>query len=491
LRHRLRVSAQEKRREYHRKTAEVLQERFTETAEAQPELVANHFSEAGLIEDAVPYWMKAGQKAIERSANQEAIRHLSNGLDLLRGLPETPQRVQQELMFQMSLGTASIATRGFASAEVERIYARARQLCQQAGEVLQLFPVLRGLWLFYTSRGQHLTARELAQECLRLSHKGDAGLQVEAHYITGLGLIALGDFVQALQHLQQTIHTYDPQQHGSHAYVYGHDPAAIASVQEGWALWFLGYPQQALKRCAEGMAMAQKLGHPYTLASAGAFAAWLYQCCRDKQEVEELASLTLNLSTQHEFAFYLPWAMMLRGWARTEASELSAGIADMRAGLDFYRNIGGEVFRPAFLSLLVEAYRKTGQVEEGLAVVNEAMAAVAASRESWWEAELYRLKGELMLDQCSLEMGGSEDRTGIEECFCRALNIARSQHAKSLELRATKSLARLLVSQGRSDEARNLLTEIYSWFTEGFDTVDLKEAKALLERLGGTGVHRA
>jgi predicted ATPase/class 3 adenylate cyclase len=473
-----------KRRQYHGKIADVLQERFSATVDERPELLATHYTEAGLIERAVPFWQRAGQKALERSANQEAIRHLNKGLDLLGRLPETPERLQQELLLQLALGTATIATKGFASAEVEGIYERSKQLCQQAGEVPDIFPILWGLWLFYTSRGQHLTARELAQQCLRLAQKaGDTVLLVHAHHVSGVGLIALGDFAQALNHLQQAISMYDLQQHASHAHVYGHDLGAVSNIHESWALWFLGYPQQAVMKYSEGMARAQKLGHPYTSANAAAFAAWLHHFCRNHQAVDELASIALNLSVEHDFAFYRVWSMMLRGYARTETGDLSEGLAEMRAGLEAYQVMGAETCKPAFLSLLAEAYSKIGQADDGLSLLGEAMSGVNITRECWWEAELYRLKGELTLKQSRVQSLRSEDHTEIEQCFRQSLTIARAQHAKSLELRATMSLTRLLVQEGRVDEGRAMLAEIYNWFTEGFDTADLKEARELLDGL--------
>jgi predicted ATPase len=435
-----------------------------------------------MAEEAILYWQRAGQRALQRSANKEAIRHLTKGLELLSLLPESPEHLQQELLLQIALGTASVAARGFASPEVERVYARARQLCQQAGEAPQLFPVLWGLWLFYTSRGQHITARELAEQCLRLAQNSkDTGLLVEAHHIAGVGLIAVGDFVQALTHLQQAIAIYDPPQHGSLAYIYGHDPAAVGLIHEGWALWFLGYPHQALNRYADGLALADKIGHPYTSATTAAFGAWLNQFCRNAQAVEQLASVALSLANEHDFAFYRPWGMIMRGWALTETARLSEGIAEMRSGLDAYRVIDSQVLRPAFLSLLAEAYGKAGQAEEGLSVIAEAQELADKCQERWWLAELYRLKGELILRR--VPAGSSTDgRDEAEECFRHALTVAEEQNAKSLELRAAMSLCRLGLRQSKRAEAWRLLEEIFAFFNEGFDTPDLEDAKALLRQ---------
>jgi predicted ATPase len=457
---------------------------FSEIVEARPELLANHLTEACQLEQAIPYWQRAGHRALERSANKEAIQHFSSGLQLLSRLPKNPENLQQELVLRIALGTASVATKGFASPEVEKTYERARQICQQAGEAPQLFPVLWGLWLFYTARAQHLTARELAEHCLRLAQKaGDTGLLVEAHHVAGVGLIAVGDFAQALEQLQQAITIYNPQHHGSHAYAYGHDPAAVGTIHESWALWLLGYPQRALKKYTIGMAMAEKLGHPYTSATAAAFAAWLHQFCGNLQVVEELASLALSLSTEHDFPFYPPWAMIMRGWVLSETGRLPEGIAEMRAGLDAYRMIGAQVLRPAFLSLLAGALGKAGQVEEGLSSLAEAQTLADTCHERWWQAELYRLRGELILKQHGVERLQPEDEHEAEVWFHKALTVAQQQKAKSLELRAAMSLCRLWLKEAKQSEARRVLAETFAFFTEGFDTPDLRDAKGLLDQL--------
>jgi TOMM system kinase/cyclase fusion protein len=473
-----------KRRQYHGQIAAVLQKNFPEIVNANPELIAVHYTDAGLVEQAVSSWQRAGRRALERSANQEAIRHLTKGLDLLKLLPESPEHVQHELLMQTALGTALIATKGFPSQEVERIYARARQLCQQAGESPQLFPVLWGLWLFYTSRGKHIAARELGEQCLHLAESaGDTGLRVEAHHVLGVGLIASGGFAQALEHLEQAIGIYDPQEHGSHAYIYGHDPAAVGLIHASWALWFLGYPEQALKRYREGQALAQKLDHPYTSATAAAFAAWFHQFCRNPQGVEESASAAITISSEHDFVFYRAMGLIMRGWALTERSQVLEGIAQMRMGLDAYRITGGEVLRPSFLSLLADAYGKAGQAEQALSVLAEAQAVADESEERWWQAELYRLKGELILKRGGVQSSRHDDQDEAEGCFRQALAVARAQKAKSLELRAAMSLAGLWVQQSRRSEARYVMQEIFAGFTEGFDTPDLLEAKELLQQL--------
>lgn len=473
-----------KRRQYHGRIATALHDIFPDIVNANPELIAVHYTDAGLDEQAVTSWQRAGQRALERSANQEAIRHLTKGLDLLKLLPESSEHSQQELLLQIALGTALIATKGFPSPEVERVYARARQLCQQADEAPQLFPVLWGLWMFYTSRGKHTTARELGDQCLRLAQSaGDSGLRVEAHHLLGVGFIATGDFTEALEHLDQAIGLYDSRDHSSLAYIYGHDPLAVGLIHASWALWFLGYPQQALARYHKGQALAQKLNHPYTSATAAAFAAWFHLFNRNPQAVEESASAAIAISTDHDFVFYRAWGLIMRGWALAERAQVSEGIAQMRAGLDAYRLTGGESIRPSFLSLLAESHGKFGQAEHGLSVLAEAQALADESEERWWQAELYRLKGELILKRSGIQTLPSGDQDQAEGCFHQALDVAKAQKAKSLELRAAMSLGRLWMQQSRRSETRRLIQEILSGFTEGFDTPDLLEAKGLLEQL--------
>jgi predicted ATPase len=426
----------------------------------------------------------AGHQAVQRSANFEAVSHFSQALELLKTMPVSPEGFQQELALQLALGTPLIATKGFGSTEVGKVYARARELCQQAAEAPQLFPVLWGLWMFYTARAEHMVARELAEQCLRLAASaGDTGFLVQAHHINGVGLIATGNFVEALEHLKQAMAIYDPRQHGSHAYIFGHDPAAVSLTHASWALWLLGYPDQALKRAAEGLALAQKLNHPYTSATADAFAAWLHHFRRNGDAVEELASAAVTISTEHDFAFYRTMGLVIRGWALTQRARLSDGIAEMRTGVDAYRVTGAEINRPAFLSLLAEACGNAGKAEEGLSLLAEAQDLADGRQERWWQAELHRLKGELILKRSGAHNSRPTDENEAEECFRQALAVAKAQKARSLELRAAMSLSRLWRTQSKHSEARQVLEEAFAFFTEGFDTPDLLEAKEQLKQL--------
>jgi predicted ATPase/class 3 adenylate cyclase len=475
-----------KRPQYHLQIAHALEEKFPEIAEAQPHTLAHHYTEANIGKKAIPYLRKAGEKAAQRSANVEAVNHFTRALELLKATPESPERFQQELELQLTLGTPLIATKGFASPEVGRVYARARELCQQAGEAPQLFPVLYGLWVFYTARAEHQVARELGEQCMRLAEEArDPALLMEAHHALGVTLLALGQFSSALEHLKQAITIYDQNDYSSLAHVYGQDSGVVCRSHAAWALWFLGHPDQARTLNEQAVTLARGLSHPhpYSLAVALDFAAWLHQLFRDRQKTQELAQEAMALSTENEFVFWILMGMILQGWALTEGDTIADGIAQVRHGLATYRATGAEIMRPYYLGLLAEVAGKVGRAEEGLSLLTEALDAIEDSRECWWEAELHRLRGELTLARSQPQNPEFEDQKTAEKCFRQALNIASRQGAKSLELRATLSLSRLWQIHGKRAEARRKLAEAYDWFTEGLDTADLRDAKALLAEL--------
>ena len=468
------------RQKYHRKIAEVLEKNFPDTVETQPELLAHHYTEAGLNEQAVGYWYQAGKRATQRSAHFEAINHLTKGLEVLMTLPDTLERARQELDVQTTLGPVLMAVKGFASLDTERAYARARELCQQLGETRQLFPVLYGLFRFHMVRSELQTARELAEQLFSLAQRAqDPALLLEAHRVLGQTMFLLGEIASARAHLEQGMALYDPQQHRSHAFLYGQDPGVMCRCIAAKSIWMLGYPDQALQSIHEALTLAQECTHPFSLAYALGQAAYLHQFRREVQAVQERAEAVIAVSTEHRFPHWLKHGMILRGWALSARGEGAEGIAQIHQGLVAHRAAGAELQRPYFLSLLAEAYGEVGQPEEGLMVLVEALALVDSTGERNWEPEFHRRKGELLL----MQQGKRQQVGEAEECFRQALDIARRQQAKSLELRAAMSLSRLWQQQGKQEEAHQLLAEIYAWFTEGFDTADLKEAKFLLEEL--------
>ncbi|HEV8715146.1 MAG TPA: adenylate/guanylate cyclase domain-containing protein, partial [Candidatus Binatia bacterium] len=440
-----------KRQQYHQQIAQVLEERFPEARETQPELLAHHYTEAGRISQAIPYWQQAGQRAIQRSANVEAISHLTKGVELLRALPDTPERSQYELMLQITLGVPLMITQGYAALEVEKAYTRARELCQQLGETPQLFPVLRGLWTFYLVRAELQTAHELGKQLLRLAQSvQDPALLLEAHLALGNTLFFLGELAPAREHLEQGITLYDPQQHRSHAFLYGQDPGVDGLSYAALVLWLLGYSDQALKRSHEALALAHELAYPYSVAFALDFAAVFHHLRRDGQVAQERAEAAITLSTEQGFAQWVAHGIILRGWALAEQGQ-GKEIAQIRQGLAAWRTTGAELALPYYLALLAEAYEKAGQVEEALTVLAEALVEVHKNEGSFYEAELYRLKGQLTLKQSGVRSPESEvtnpqpltpnpqAEAEAEACFLKAIEIARKQRAKSLELRAVMS----------------------------------------------------
>jgi predicted ATPase len=448
-------------------------------AETQPELVAHHYTEAGLPAPAIPYWQRAGQQCLQRSAHTEAVQHLTKGLELLATLPETPARVQQELDLRMALRPALVATKGFAAPVVGHTYARARALCQQVGDTPQFFPALWGLWVFYNVRGELRTAQELGEHLLSLAQCAeDPALLLQAHHALETTLFWSGEFPAALEHMEQGLARYSPQEHRSHAFLYGgHDPGVCCLAHGAQALWYCGYPAQALQRSHEALRLAQDLSHPSSLAHALGFVAKLHTHRRERGAVREQAEALMGLATEQGFAQPLAMGTLYRGWALAAYAQEAEGLAQMRQGLADLRATGGAQLAGP-LALLAETYGKVGQPEEGLTVLAEALAHVDSTGERYHEAELHRLQGELWL---GLSM---DHQSAAESCFHQSLDVARRQQAKSLELRAAMSLSRLWQQQGKHVEARELLAPIYDWFTEGFDTADLQEAKALLNELG-------
>jgi class 3 adenylate cyclase/predicted ATPase len=468
------------RQQYHQRIALVLEAQFPETIEGQPELLAHHCTEAGLIAQAVGYWQRAGHQASDRSAYLEAVSHFTTGIELLKTLPETSAHTQHALTLHIALGAALQIAKGNAAPEVEHAYTQARALCQQAGETPQLVPVLFGLWRYYFTRAQLHTARELGDTLLRLAHRAhDAALAGLAHYALGAASFYLGALPAARQLLEAGLALYTPDQRRALVFHMGQDLGVSCGAFAAWALWGLGYPDQALARLQETLALAHALSHPLSLAFAQVFAAFIYQGRRDVLAVCEQTEAAAALSATQGFPQWAAVGMCGRGWALAMQSQGAEGIAQIRQGITAYRATGAAILVPWFCLLLAEVSDCFGHTEEGLQGLAEAHTLVEQHEERWWEAEVCRLRGILLLRQTGTSQAEAE------AWLQRALDVARRQEAKSWELRAAMSLSRLWQQQGKRAEAHGLLAPIYGWFTEGFDTADLQEAKALLEELGG------
>jgi predicted ATPase len=469
------------RRQYHRQIADILKRSSGMTTEAAAELLAHHYTEADLKEQAIAQWQRAGLNAMQRSANAEAVNHLSKAVQLVELLPESRSRAQQELELQVTLGVPLMLSKGYAAPELEKVYSRARELYQQVGESPQFFPMLFGMWAFYSVRAEYSIARELGEQLVSLAESTqDPALLTEAHAARGNTFCFAGELIAARRHLEQAIAHYDPQQHRSHAFVYGQDPGVHSLSYATLALWLLGYPDQARKRSLEVLALAQELSHPYSLAFALVHVLYVHRFSRELTATEERASELLALSAEHGFPITLAVGAAHLGWALSEQGRGEDGIIQIRQGIDAWRATGATLFfQPFLLAILAEAYGKARSPKQGLAELVEALAIANRTGERFWESELYRLSGELTL-QCEVQ-GSQPNREKAKECFHRAIDIARQQNAKSLELRAAISLVRLTEEQGRNSAAEQMLAETYGWFTEGFDTVDLKTADVLLK----------
>jgi predicted ATPase len=416
----------------------------------------------------------------------EAISQLTKGLELLKTLPETPQRLQREVDMHIALGASLIATKGYAAPEVGETYTYAQQLCQHLEDPYQRFPVLRGLWSSYLVCAELQTAHALGEQLLTLAQQvQDTAMLCVAHRALGSTLLFLGAVAAAHTHFAQGMALYDPQQHRAYAFLHGDDAGVICRSYAAWTLWYLGYPTQGLTRSHEAVTLAQQITHPFSLGWVLSAAAIFHQFRREARCAQDCAEAVLSLATAQGFAQWIAYGSMLRGWALMHQGQAPEGITQLTQGLTAQRATGAEILRPYFLTLLVEAYGTLGQPEAGLTVLTEALPLADKTGARWHEPELYRLKGDLLLHQ------SSDNATEAESCFHHALEIARNQRAKSFELRAVTSLAQLWQQQGRRQEAYDLLAPVYNWFTEGFDTADLQDAKALLDALEDSRYGRA
>ncbi|TFG95184.1 MAG: hypothetical protein E4H11_05450, partial [Myxococcales bacterium] len=458
------------RSEVHKRIAAVLIERFPETVETQPELVAQHCSAAGLAHEAVEYWRRAGLAAIQRSANLEAIHHLERALEALRRLAESPERDPLEIGLLIALGPVLIGTRGWSAPEIGRTYERARDLCRRAGDAPQLFTALWGVWFYYTTTGRLGTALELAEQLMSLAERQtDPGLLMQAHHMLGPTLTSLGSLTSARPHFEAAIALYDREQHRSHASLYGgHDPCVCCSGFGAVAHWILGSPDLALRRSREAIALARKLEQPTSMAHALTFAAMFYQLRREPEAARDAAAACLTIATEHDLAPYQSFSRFMRAWAAASSGLRREGLAEMRQVRVAMQAASLKMWGVHFAGMIAEVCGEAGWVEDGLAAVTEGLAFVDEVGERYYEAELHRLRGELLLLQ-----HGDTAADQADACFHQALEIARKQEARAWELRAAMSFVRLWRGRDRHADAHRLLSDVYASFSEGFDTPDL------------------
>jgi len=469
---------QDRRKELHERTAQAIESLYEDNREDHYADLAHHYSRSGNTEKAIVYLQKAGRQAAQNSVHTEAIRHFTTALELLTTLPDTPERGRQELPVQLTLAASLQVTKGPSAPEVGNAYTRAQELCLQGGNTRQLFSALHGLWLFHHVQADLTAARETGERLLTMAEGiRDSALLLEARRTLGSTLLWQGEFPLARIHLEQAVTLYDQQQGGSLQFLTGGaDPGIVCLCELARVLWLLGYPDQALQRSQTALLLARTRSEPFSLGFALIFAAGLYQLRREGALTQNHADEGIILAQKYGFAALLSAGTIRRGWALAEQGQAEEGLRDMQQGLTARQAAGAELAQSYFLSLLAEVYGKLGQGERAQTLISQALTAVRASKEHRLEAELYRFKGELTLQQSRAE-------AEAEACFLKAIEIAQKQQAKSLELRAMTSLARLWQQQGKKVEAHKLLLDVYNWFTEGFDTKDLQEAKALIEEL--------
>jgi predicted ATPase len=446
--------------------------------------LALHFEKARITEKAIHYLHQAGERAVQLSAYEEGVAHLTRGLALLMAVPDSGgeehrlERAQQELALQLALGMAWMGATDSPVAEAGKAYTRARELCQQTGKTSQLCRILGQLAMLHYVRAEHQRARELGEEALNLAQQAEAPLLVAlGHWHLGYIFFGLGEYTTARSHLQQVISFYEPQQHHDpFVLLRGSDAGVSALAYDACCLWCLGYPEQALSRSQKALALARELDHPFSLVDVLCFAGcMLNEVRRDAQALKEDAEELVRISDEMGLRAWLPTGTCFGGAALAMLGQVQEGMTQMREGMAVCQSRDVELYLSGTLCSLAEAQAKAGHPEEGLATLAGALALVEETDERHWEAELYRLRAELLLMQ--------GDDAGAEASLQKAVEVARRQQAKSWELRATTSLCRLWVRQGRREEAHQLLVEIYGWFSEGFDTLDLKEARAVLEEL--------
>ena len=473
----------------HRLLGEYLEAAYeAQTGEIAAEL-AEHFVRGYDARRAVHYLHRAAEKATQRYASQEVVALLTRALTLLNQLPETSERTQHELAIQMTLGPAFIATKGQAAVEVAQTYARARMLCQQVPDSPQLPQTLAGLVFFHIGQGDYQTAQEIGRHLLSLAHRLDDPIALlNAHSTLGIIALYLGDLEASCVHLAQGIARADHLEHGPLAMTAPWDMGVMCRIGAAWALQQRGYPDQARQRSQEALARAQTLASPFNRCNLLLFLACFHLFRREWGLAQQRVEESLHLATAHGFPFYVAIGTIVWGTTLAAQEQAQAGVAHIRQGLAAWHTMGTTSLQPWGLAMLAESYGRLGQPEAGLTVLAETPALMATTREAFYAAEIARLQGELLVQASGQGPDGAARTSSIaaaETCFQHALEVARRQHAKFWELRAAMSLSRLWQQQGKRAEAHELLASVYGWFTEGFDTADLQEAKALLEELAG------
>ena len=463
------------RQRLHQRIATALRDQSPETVERAPEVLAHHLAAAGQLDSAAAHWLEAGRRAAARSANVEAIAHLTRGIEVLGGVADTSERARQKLALQLALGPVLMSTRGFSAPEVENAYQTARRLSEELGDDRARFASVWGLWLVSGSSRGRTFRHDLVEELFRLAERlGDRGLLLEAHHAGWATDMSVAHHISASEHVLKGLALYDREEHRSHALIYGgHDPAVCGKSQRAKMLWLLGYPDQAAQEAREGIVLAETLTHVPSLCHALWFAAVACQLRRDAPAVLDHAERLLAIGSEHGLGQYWAIGSIMHGWACAHLADIEEGLSELRRAIMSC----AVMHRSFFNAMLAETELRAGHFEHAMVALKDAAAISDKLDETFWRPGILCVEGDV------LRARSAGDRRAAEDCYCKAMVIAQEQQAKSLELRAATRLARLRRDQGRRAEARDILAPVFGWFSEGFDTPDLKDAKALLTAL--------
>ncbi len=466
-----------KRQKIHRLIAQTLESEFTDIRKNQPELIAQHYTEAGDREKACAFWHEAGLFARQRSAHAEAIAHFKLGLKVLETFSDSDDHSLTELNMRVGLAPSLVALKGGASKEVGELLIHARDLSTQLDLTAHLFPILWGLTSYYLVGADHFSAREIGEELVVLAESSkDPVHHTLARFCVGMAEHCLANFGTASGHMRTGISYYRPEHHREHITRYGIDLGVFTQSFVTQSIWFTGLPSQALQMSTKALSLAQELDHPFSLSMACGYAAMYHQIRGDVEQTYKLAIETVEVSDEHQFVYYGAWGKILRAWALAMQGNGNQSEEDIRAGMHILDETGTRRSKPYFLGILAEVVSLQGNVEGGLELLTKALMEGDRLKEPWWISELHRLKGEMYL-----QLGDRLDLA--ERCFEKALDVARAQDAKPLELRTAISMAKLWQQQAKVDEAHTLLQQSYGLFSEGFDTPDLLQAQEVLEAL--------
>jgi predicted ATPase len=471
----------ERRKQLHERAGAGLESIFARRLDDHLSELAHHYSHSDNVKKAIEYLTRAGEQAMQRSAHADAVTNLQAAFELLPRLPEGQERIQRELSLRLAVAPGFIVLKGWGAPEVLESYVQAQELCMRLGDPPELQHAWFGLWTTHFLRDELPQARELAEKLLRRAQStNDQAPLILAHHALGDTLYQMGELLLARKNLEKAIALYDRTQHRLLALRFsGLDSEVGCLSYLSYTLWELGYPDQAIERCSRAVSLADEMSHPYSLVFAEAFMAYLRLYRREPSDSLEPASRFAALCIEHGFSGFSAQIPIFRGWAMAAQGRNDEGITLMRDSLAAMRAVGMELARPMFVTRLAEAYIQIGRFDEARSALDEALAAAQAREDRQHEAERHRLMGELLLRQDAPNIAEAG------ECFARALETARKQQAKIFELRATMSMARLLARCGRAETAHEMLTNIYNWFSEGFETPDLKDAKRLFNELAG------